>query len=61
MNQSTSGDLNDEEQEESDEDELTHGRRKRKVAFMPSLGESSAYEPVYYIDYYTSRQATNFA
>jgi chaperone BCS1 len=29
--------LDDEEEEE--DDGLVHGRRKRKVAFMPSLGE----------------------
>jgi chaperone BCS1 len=32
--QPTTGDL---EEEEEDDDELVHGRRKRKVAFMPSL------------------------
>lgn len=37
MNQSTSGDI-DEEDEEEDESALVHGRRKRKVAFMPSVG-----------------------
>lgn len=36
MSQSTAGDLEEEEEEEGDE--LVHGRRKRKVAFMPSLG-----------------------
>ncbi|KAJ7493364.1 P-loop containing nucleoside triphosphate hydrolase protein [Mycena galericulata] len=35
MNQSTTGDL--EEEEEEEDDSLVHGRRKRKVAFMPSL------------------------
>ena len=39
LNQSTTGDLDDEEMDEDDEDELDHGRRKRKVAFMPSPGE----------------------
>ena len=39
LNQSTTGDLDDEEMDEEDEDELNHGRRKRKVAFMPSPGE----------------------
>ncbi|KAL1739911.1 BCS1 N terminal-domain-containing protein, partial [Schizophyllum fasciatum] len=33
LTQATTGDLDDED----DEDELVHGRRKRKVAFMPSL------------------------
>jgi hypothetical protein len=37
MLQSTTGDLEDEEEEEVDE-ALVHGRKKRKVAFMPSLG-----------------------
>ncbi|KAH9479257.1 putative mitochondrial chaperone BCS1-B [Psilocybe cubensis] len=36
MSQSTSGDL-EEEEEEEDDTTLVHGRRKRKVAFMPSL------------------------
>ncbi|KAI5895797.1 P-loop containing nucleoside triphosphate hydrolase protein [Schizophyllum commune H4-8] len=35
LTQATTGDLEDEEGE--DDDELVHGRRKRKVAFMPSL------------------------
>ncbi|KAJ7746741.1 hypothetical protein DFH07DRAFT_832144 [Mycena maculata] len=35
LNQSTAGDL--EEEEEEDDGSLVHGRRKRKVAFMPSL------------------------
>ena len=40
LNQSTTGDLDDEEEmDEEDENELDHGRRKRKVAFMPSPGE----------------------
>ena len=34
LNQSTTGDL-----DEEDENELEHGHRKRKVAFMPSPGE----------------------
>ncbi|KAJ7460705.1 P-loop containing nucleoside triphosphate hydrolase protein [Mycena latifolia] len=34
MNDTTTGDL---EEEEDDDDSLVHGRRKRKVAFMPSL------------------------
>ena len=38
ITQSTTGDLEDEELED-DDDELIHGRRKRKVAFMPSPGE----------------------
>ncbi|KAF9224135.1 P-loop containing nucleoside triphosphate hydrolase protein [Gyrodon lividus] len=36
LTQSTTGDLEDEDEVE-DEDALVHGRRKRKVAFMPSL------------------------
>ncbi|KAH9034637.1 P-loop containing nucleoside triphosphate hydrolase protein [Lactarius pseudohatsudake] len=36
LNQSTTGDLDEEEMDEEDENELDHGRRKRKVAFMPS-------------------------
>ncbi|KAI0297469.1 P-loop containing nucleoside triphosphate hydrolase protein [Multifurca ochricompacta] len=36
LNQSTTGDLDEEEMDEEDENELEHGRRKRKVAFMPS-------------------------
>ncbi|KAJ7089741.1 P-loop containing nucleoside triphosphate hydrolase protein [Mycena belliarum] len=35
MNDSTAGDL--EEEEEDDDSSLVHGRRKRKVAFMPSV------------------------
>ncbi|KAF9029380.1 hypothetical protein BDZ89DRAFT_725175 [Hymenopellis radicata] len=34
---STTGDLDDDEEEEEEEDTLVHGRRKRKVAFMPSV------------------------
>ncbi|KIJ65434.1 hypothetical protein HYDPIDRAFT_110506 [Hydnomerulius pinastri MD-312] len=37
LTQSTTGDLEDEEEDDEDEDALVHGRRKRKVAFMPSL------------------------
>jgi chaperone BCS1 len=37
ITQSTTGDLEDEE----DEDSLVHGRKKRKVAFMPSAGNVS--------------------
>ncbi|KAG8221121.1 P-loop containing nucleoside triphosphate hydrolase protein [Butyriboletus roseoflavus] len=36
LTQSTTGDLEDEDEDE-DEDALVHGRRKRKVAFLPSL------------------------
>ncbi|KAH9970951.1 P-loop containing nucleoside triphosphate hydrolase protein [Lactifluus volemus] len=36
LNQSTTGDLDEEEMDEEDEQELEHGRRKRKVAFIPS-------------------------
>jgi BCS1 N terminal len=39
LNQSTTGDLDEEEMDEEDEHELEHGRRKRKVAFIPSPGE----------------------
>jgi chaperone BCS1 len=41
MTESTTGDLEDEEavEEESNGDVLVHGRKKRKVAFMPSLGQ----------------------
>ena len=38
MNFSTTGDLEDDE-EEDEGDGLVHGRRKRKVAFLPSLGK----------------------
>lgn len=38
MNFSTTGDLEEEDEEEA-EDGLVHGRRKRKVAFLPSLGK----------------------
>jgi len=38
ITQSTTGDVDEEEEEE---DTLVHGRRKRKVAFMPSIGESN--------------------
>ncbi|KAF8555862.1 P-loop containing nucleoside triphosphate hydrolase protein [Imleria badia] len=37
LTQSTAGDLEDDEDEDEDEDALVHGRRKRKVAFIPSL------------------------
>ena len=41
ITQTTTGDLEEEEEEEGEEEEqLVHGRRKRKVALMPSLGES---------------------
>ncbi|KAI9510553.1 P-loop containing nucleoside triphosphate hydrolase protein [Russula earlei] len=36
LNQSTTGDLDEEEMDEEDEHELGHGRRKRKVTFLPS-------------------------
>lgn len=39
LTQSTTGDLEEEELDGDEDDELVHGRRKRKVAFMPSLGE----------------------
>lgn len=38
LNQSTTGDLEDDEEIPEDE-ALVHGRRKRKVAFMPSLSK----------------------
>ncbi|KAI5120959.1 hypothetical protein M0805_001663 [Coniferiporia weirii] len=40
ITQTTTGDLEDDEAEDDDDDvdSLVHGRRKRKVAFMPSLG-----------------------
>ncbi|RDB18484.1 putative mitochondrial chaperone BCS1-A [Hypsizygus marmoreus] len=37
LTQTTTGDLEEEEEEVEDDDSLVHGRRKRKVAFMPSL------------------------
>lgn len=40
ITQTTTGDLEEEEEEGEEEEQLVHGRRKRKVAFMPSLGES---------------------
>lgn len=36
--QSSAGDV--EEEEEEEEEGLVHGRRRRKVQFMPSVGES---------------------
>lgn len=39
LSQSTTGDVDEEEMDEEDEQELEHGRRKRKVTFMPSPGE----------------------
>ena len=38
LNQSMTGDL-DEEMDEENEDELEHSRRKRKVTFVPSPGK----------------------
>jgi hypothetical protein len=38
LNQSTTGDLEDDE-EALEDDALVHGRRKRKVAFLPSLSK----------------------
>ncbi|EJC99988.1 uncharacterized protein FOMMEDRAFT_22463 [Fomitiporia mediterranea MF3/22] len=38
LTQATTGDLEEEDLGDDDEDELVHGRRRRKVAFMPSLG-----------------------
>lgn len=37
LTQTTTGDLDEDEDE--DESSLVNGRRKRKVAFMPSLGK----------------------
>jgi len=39
LQQTTAGDVEDEEEEGEDDDTLVHGRRKRKVQFMPSVGE----------------------
>ena len=36
------------EEEGDDDDELVHGQRKRKVAFMPSVGEYFDYQVVQY-------------
>lgn len=41
MTQTTTGDLDEDEEEVEDDDTLVHGRKKRKVAFMPSLGKYS--------------------
>lgn len=38
--QTSAGDI--EEEEEEDDGGLVHGRRRRKVQFMPSVGESHA-------------------
>lgn len=38
MTQSTTGDLEEEEDETEQGEVVLHGRKKRKVAFMPSLG-----------------------
>lgn len=38
MTQSTTGDLEEDEEEQDEDDALVHGRKKRKVAFMPSIG-----------------------
>ena len=35
-------------EEGDDDDELVHGQRKRKVAFMPSVGEYFDYQVVQY-------------
>ena len=43
VNQSTTGDLDEDEMDEEDENELDHGHRQRKVAFMPSPGEALSY------------------
>lgn len=37
ITQSTTGDLDEEDVDDEDEDALLHGRKKRKVAFIPSL------------------------
>ncbi|KAI6023352.1 P-loop containing nucleoside triphosphate hydrolase protein [Pisolithus marmoratus] len=46
ITQSTTGDL-DEEDVDDDEDALIHGRKKRKVAFIPSLGKYTTHT-IYY-------------
>ncbi|KAI9453414.1 P-loop containing nucleoside triphosphate hydrolase protein [Lactarius psammicola] len=45
LDQSTTGNLDEEEMDEEDESELDHGRRKRRVAFMPS---SDTTHTIYY-------------
>jgi mitochondrial chaperone BCS1 len=42
LTQSTTGDLEDDEENVGDGQQLVHGRRKRKVAFMPSLSKITA-------------------
>lgn len=44
VTKSTTGDL--EVEEDDDEDSLVHGRRKRMVQFMPSLGRSLCVCPI---------------
>jgi mitochondrial chaperone BCS1 len=39
LNQSMAGDLDEKEMYEENEDELEHGRRKRKVTFVPCPGK----------------------
>ncbi|KIK45543.1 hypothetical protein CY34DRAFT_10308 [Suillus luteus UH-Slu-Lm8-n1] len=53
LTQSTTGDL-EEEDEEEDEDALVHGRRKRKVAFMPSIDTTHT---IYYRGHWLRDQA----
>lgn len=48
LTQSTTGDLEDDE--EQPDDQLVHGRRKRKVAFMPSM---SQFVPSPFVAYYS--------
>jgi chaperone BCS1 len=38
LTQSTTGDLEEEDEAEEGGEVVLHGRKKRKVAFMPSLG-----------------------
>jgi len=47
LNQATTGDVEEEEEEEDEEEQLVHGRRKRKVAFMPSLSTFMLLRGVY--------------
>ncbi|KII86040.1 hypothetical protein PLICRDRAFT_307259 [Plicaturopsis crispa FD-325 SS-3] len=37
LTQTTTGDVDDEQEQDNEDDLLVHGRKKRKVAFMPSL------------------------
>ena len=63
MTQTTTGDLDDDEEaEEENNDILVHGRKKRKVAFMPSLGEyshSKGHRIVIHFPYYMLSDTTH--